>query len=51
MTKAIQVVETRRADGGEQVILQSATYKGSAPFTGIFEVFDLDNCIHKGGDE
>lgn len=51
MTKAIQIVDTRRADGGEQVILQSATYQGSAPFSGIFEVFDLDTCIHKGPDD
>lgn len=51
MTKAIQVVETRLADDGEQVILQSAIYKGSAPFSGIFEVFDLDTCIHKGGED
>lgn len=45
MSKVIRIVETRLAHGSEHVIVDAASYNGSAPFSGIFEVFDLDTCL------
>jgi hypothetical protein len=45
MFKSIKIIETRVAVDGEQAIVRAATYQESAPFSGVFEVFDLDTCI------
>jgi len=46
MTRSIQIIETRLVNNGEQISVQNAIYRGSKPFSGTFEVFDLDTCIH-----
>jgi len=32
------------------VVLESASYLGSLPFGGVFQVFDLASCIQEGAD-
>lgn len=44
MTTPIKIVASRQVDGREVLFIQSASYQGSAPFSGAFEVFDLDTC-------
>ncbi len=45
MLKELHIHSTELANDGEHVQLNSVTYEGSEPFSGIFAVADLDSCI------
>ena len=47
MKKEIRVVSTRKVENVPAVGLASATYEGSAPFSGLFQVFDPDMTMYK----
>ena len=47
MQKTIRKVSTREMDSGAAVELQAASYKGSAPFSGIFSIFDCDYSVYR----
>ena len=44
MNKPIQIVASRQVSDGQALLIRSASYQGSAPFGGAFEVWDLDLC-------
>ena len=46
----VEILETRHAQDGECIELHGATYRGSNPFDGIFQVWDLDACMHADPD-
>ena len=41
----VDIVETRTGENSEFVLLEGVTLRGSAPFSGIFQVFDLNGCM------
>jgi hypothetical protein len=44
----INILAQRYVDNAQVVIItSSATYRGSAPFSGAFEVWDIDECLNK----
>ena len=47
MPKTIRKVSTREMDNGAAVELQAASYEGSAPFSGIFSIFDCDFSVYR----
>jgi len=47
MQKTIRKVSTREMDNGAAVELQAASYEGSAPFSGIFSIFDCDLSVYQ----
>lgn len=44
MNKPIKIVASRQVSDGQALLIRSASYQGSAPFDGVFEVWDLDHC-------
>ena len=44
MNKPIKIVASRQVSDGQALLIRSASYQGSAPFGGVFEVWDLDHC-------
>lgn len=44
MTKQIKIVASREEKSCEALFINAASYQGSAPFGGAFQVWDLDNC-------
>jgi hypothetical protein len=45
MTREVTILETKTTDCGEQVYIPAVVYENSEPFSGTFEVFDLDHCL------
>jgi hypothetical protein len=45
MTNSIEVVAMREVSDAQVLFIKSATYKGSLPFSGAFEVGDADDCV------
>lgn len=45
MSQNITITATRQVEDASVLFVQSARYKGSAPFSGVFAVWDLDHCI------
>ena len=44
MTKQIKIVASREVSGCDTLFIEAASYQGSAPFGGAFQVWDLDHC-------
>ena len=44
MNKTMEVLATRFVEDAQVVFIKSATYKGSLPFSGVFQVSDVDYC-------
>ncbi len=47
MQKAIRTVGTRVIDNRGAIELRAASYEGSAPFSGLFSVFDCDSVVFR----
>lgn len=43
----INILAFRTVNAAQTISVQSATYRGSAPFSGEFEVWDVDSCYRK----
>lgn len=51
MQKTIRAVGTREIDNGAAIELQAASYEGSAPFSGIFSIFDCDFSVYRSSEK
>ena len=46
MSKNIVFTDMRTVAEAQVVMIDSATFRGSKPFQGVFEVHDVDTCSH-----
>ena len=44
MSNEVKILATRPVDDAQTVSVRSATFRGSSPFGGEFEVWDVDTC-------
>lgn len=50
MTRQMIPTVTAHIDDGETLLVSSARYQDSLPFSGTFQVFDLDLCVQRKDD-
>ena len=46
MKPKIIFTSTRLVENAESILIGLASYKGPEPFSGMFQVFDADECIY-----
>jgi hypothetical protein len=47
MQRTIRTVGTREIDNYAAIDLRAASYQGSAPFSGLFSIFDCDLSVYR----
>lgn len=45
MKTRVTISSTRKVENVQAIMINSASYKGSDPFGGVFEVWDADECV------
>ena len=46
MKPRVTITSRRKVENVQAIMIDSASYKGSEPFSGVFEVWDVDECMH-----